>query len=291
MGCSTRSIGDSVGPWRTSAGQRPPRRCGAPIRPRSPYRPSPSSGRTSTSSTPTRSSGSTSPGGVDAGAVVRGHKVGLSSKAMQEMMGVDEPDYGHLLDDMFVLRGTTPCDGPVLPAASRDRGGVRARRRRSPGPGVHGRRRGAGDGLRAARRSRSSTAGSLDWKIKIQRHHRRQRVVGGARPRCPAHAAWTTSTSALIGAALRSNGEIVETGAVGAVLGNPATAVAWLANKLAQFGVRARAWAGDHARLAAPGWCPSPPGDVDPRRFRRARPRQRAVRVNRPGRSRACGPR
>ncbi|HEY8092296.1 MAG TPA: 2-oxopent-4-enoate hydratase, partial [Acidimicrobiales bacterium] len=38
---------------------------------------------------------------LDAGAVVRGHKVGLSAKAMQEMLGVHEPDYGHLLDDMF----------------------------------------------------------------------------------------------------------------------------------------------------------------------------------------------
>src|SRR6476659_8557552 len=34
------------------------------------------------------------------GTSVNGHKVGLSSKAMQEMMGVDEPDYGHLLSDM-----------------------------------------------------------------------------------------------------------------------------------------------------------------------------------------------
>ena len=39
---------------------------------------------------------------LEAGAGVRGHKVGLSSKAMQEMMGVDEPDYGHLLTDMEV---------------------------------------------------------------------------------------------------------------------------------------------------------------------------------------------
>ena len=40
---------------------------------------------------------------LQAGARVNGHKVGLSSKAMQEMMGVDEPDYGHLLSDMEVL--------------------------------------------------------------------------------------------------------------------------------------------------------------------------------------------
>src|SRR4051812_46045686 len=37
---------------------------------------------------------------LDAGMTTLGHKVGLSSKAMQEMMGVDEPDYGHLLSDM-----------------------------------------------------------------------------------------------------------------------------------------------------------------------------------------------
>ena len=39
---------------------------------------------------------------VAEGARVLGHKVGLSSKAMQQMMGVDEPDYGHLLDEMQV---------------------------------------------------------------------------------------------------------------------------------------------------------------------------------------------
>src|SRR6185437_1133501 len=37
------------------------------------------------------------------GARVVGHKVGLSSKVMQQMMGVDEPDYGHLLDGMQVF--------------------------------------------------------------------------------------------------------------------------------------------------------------------------------------------
>ena len=44
---------------------------------------------------------------VAAGAALRGHKVGLTSKAMQEMLGVGEPDYGHLLDDMLFLDGAT----------------------------------------------------------------------------------------------------------------------------------------------------------------------------------------
>ena len=38
------------------------------------------------------------------GAKVVGHKVGLSSEAMQKMMNVDEPDYGHLLDEMEVYQ-------------------------------------------------------------------------------------------------------------------------------------------------------------------------------------------
>src|SRR5699024_1563610 len=48
---------------------------------------------------------------VAAGARVVGHKVGLSSAAMQQLMGVDEPDYGHLLDDRAGFE-----DAPVAPA-------------------------------------------------------------------------------------------------------------------------------------------------------------------------------
>ena len=38
-----------------------------------------------------------------AGRTVQGHKVGLTSAAMQRLLGVTEPDYGHLLDDFFHL--------------------------------------------------------------------------------------------------------------------------------------------------------------------------------------------
>ena len=40
---------------------------------------------------------------LDGGAQVKGHKVGLTSAAMQRQLGVDQPDYGHLLDRMFWL--------------------------------------------------------------------------------------------------------------------------------------------------------------------------------------------
>lgn len=39
------------------------------------------------------------------GAVVKGKKIGLTSKAMQDMLGVDRPDYGHLFDDMIFTEG------------------------------------------------------------------------------------------------------------------------------------------------------------------------------------------
>src|SRR6478752_133174 len=48
------------------------------------------------------------------GAKVVGHKVGLSSKVMQQMMGVNEPDYGHLLDDMQVFEDVAVQAGKYL---------------------------------------------------------------------------------------------------------------------------------------------------------------------------------
>src|SRR5699024_5376318 len=44
-------------------------------------------------------------GNIKSGQKVTGKKIGLTSKAMQELLGVDEPDYGHLLDRMEVRNG------------------------------------------------------------------------------------------------------------------------------------------------------------------------------------------
>ena len=41
------------------------------------------------------------------GAKVAGHKIGLTSRAMQMAMKIDEPDFGALLDDMFLPSGAT----------------------------------------------------------------------------------------------------------------------------------------------------------------------------------------
>src|SRR5258708_35837440 len=50
------------------------------------------------------------------GAQVVGHKIALTSKAMQEQLGVNEPDYGFILDTMVVPSGSTlPRSAFLLP--------------------------------------------------------------------------------------------------------------------------------------------------------------------------------
>ena len=51
-----------------------------------------------------------------AGRTVEGHKIGLTSKAMQQSFNINEPDYGALLDDMFYADGSElPMDRFILP--------------------------------------------------------------------------------------------------------------------------------------------------------------------------------
>src|SRR5690242_13084021 len=53
---------------------------------------------------------------IAAGAKLIGHKVGLTSKAMQRSSQIDEPDYGHLLDNMMIADGArVPHENYCLP--------------------------------------------------------------------------------------------------------------------------------------------------------------------------------
>jgi 2-keto-4-pentenoate hydratase len=169
-----------------------------------------------------------------AGAVVRGHKVGLSAKAMQQMLGVHEPDYGHLLDDMFVDEGAAiEASRFCQPRAEIEVAFVLGRRLEGPGVTVADVVRATDHVLPSIEIVDSRVA---NWKIKIEDtiadNASSAALVLGGRP-----TALADVDPALIGATLRKNGEVVETGCSGAVLGNPVIAVAWLANKVAQFGV------------------------------------------------------
>ena len=184
---------------------------------------------------------------VAEGARVVGHKVGLSSKAMQQMMGVDEPDYGHLLDEMQAFEDTPVKAGSYLyPRVEVEVGFVLA----EDLPGAEC----TEDDVLAATASFAPSIELIDtritdWKIKLcdtiaDNASSAGFVLGTGR------VAPETVDIQGIDAVLTRNGEVVASGRSDAVLGNPVTAVAWLARKVESFGVRLRK--GD---IVLPGSC------------------------------------
>ena len=104
--------------------------------------------------------------GPPAGARIKGHKVGLTSAAMQRQLGVDQPDFGHLLDTHVLPEDAPIPTGRFLqprvePEVAFVLGAPAGR------PGRHRRRRRRRRRLRAARRWRSSTRRIRDWKITL----------------------------------------------------------------------------------------------------------------------------
>ena len=61
-----------------------------------------------------------------AAAIIKGHKIGLTSKAMQNAVGISEPDYGVLFADMFYADATPIPFDRFSRAAHRGRAGLRA---------------------------------------------------------------------------------------------------------------------------------------------------------------------
>jgi len=184
---------------------------------------------------------------VAEGARVMGHKVGLSSLAMQEMMGVDEPDYGHLLDEMQVFEDTPVKAGRYLyPRVEVEVGFILAAD--LPGAGC------TEDDVLAATEALVPSIELIDsritdWKIALcdtiaDNASSAGFALGEARV-SPADIDVKT-----IDAVLTRNGEVIAEGRSDAVLGNPVTAVAWLARKVEIFGVRLKA--GD---VVLPGSC------------------------------------
>jgi 2-keto-4-pentenoate hydratase len=175
---------------------------------------------------------------IDDGARVIGRKIGLTAKPMQELLGVDEPDFGVLLDDMFVEDGDEIDLGSLLqPRVEAELAFVMAED--LAGPGV------------TTARALTAIAGALpaievvdsrvaDWRIKLvdtvaDNASSGLLVVGGQlRP-------VTELDLRLLGVVVSRNGEVIDTGAGAAALGNPARCVAWLANKLGSLGAGLRA--------------------------------------------------
>jgi 2-keto-4-pentenoate hydratase len=168
------------------------------------------------------------------GAIVTGYKVGLTSRAMRELLGVDQPDYGHLLDDMMVAEGeAVPHDRFLAPKAEPELAFVLGSRLRGPGISAADVIRATDHVLPAIEIVDSRIA---DWRIGLadtiaDNASSAAVVLGGVSTPLPA------IDPRLVGVALRRNGELVETGAMAAVLGSPVSAVAWLANTLGHLDV------------------------------------------------------
>ncbi len=171
---------------------------------------------------------------VRSGRTVRGHKVGLTSAAMQRMLGVVEPDYGHLLDDFFHLEhAPIPVGRYLQPRIEPEVAFVLKRPLRGPGVMAHEAIAAVDFVLPALEIVDSRIE---DWKIglldTIADNASAGGVVLGSMP-----TALSGVNLRLVGAVITRNGEVVGTGAGGAVLGSPLTSLVWLANTVGARGV------------------------------------------------------
>jgi 2-keto-4-pentenoate hydratase len=166
---------------------------------------------------------------LESGSAVRGHKVGLTSEAMQRMLGIDEPDYGHLMSDMFIYDGrTVAVDSYIQPRVEIEIAFVLGKC--LGGGGVT-----AADVLRGTEFVLPSIeiidSRIADWKCGLE-----DSIADNASSAGVVLGGRATKLDGLdlrlSGALLERSGRIIETGVGAAVLGNPVVAVAWLANKL-----------------------------------------------------------
>jgi 2-oxo-hept-3-ene-1,7-dioate hydratase len=182
------------------------------------------------------------------GRKVIGHKIGLTSRAMQQASQIDEPDYGTLLDNM--LYTCTP--GHVLNIAHTDFVVPRVEvelafvlKKELQGPDV------TVDQVLAATDYVTPAIEIIDSRIEqFDRHTKVMRkvfdtisdnaanagIVVGAEKVNP-----LTTNLPWCGAILKLNGVVEETGLAAGVQGHPAVGIAWLANKLAPWGEHLKA--------------------------------------------------
>jgi 2-keto-4-pentenoate hydratase len=163
-----------------------------------------------------------------------GHKVGLTSTAMQKLIGVDSPDHGPVLASTAYRDGDTiPLDRFIAPKLEAEIVLVLGERLQGPGVTVDDARRAVAGAVASMEIVDSRIA---DWRIQLA-----DTVADLA-----SNGAVVTSDRVvpldgldvrLIGMVLSRNGEVIDTAAGAAALGDPVAVVAWLANVLGEHGV------------------------------------------------------
>lgn len=174
-----------------------------------------------------------------AGRKVIGHKIGLTSRAMQRSSNVTEPDFGTLLDDMLLMDGTDiPCARFIEPRVEVELAFILKHPLKGPNCTLY-------DVLSAtdyvtpaleiidARIERIDNKTGVTRKVfdTISDNAANAGIVLGGRPVKPdaVDLRW-------VSALLYRNGVIEESGVAAAVLNHPGNGVAWLANRLAPYG-------------------------------------------------------
>jgi len=175
---------------------------------------------------------------LKAGEKVVGKKIGVTSKAVMNMLGVGQPDFGWLLDGMIYNEGESiPADTLIQPKAEGEIAFLL--KKDLMGPGV------SNADVLAATEGVMTCFEIVDsrienWKIKIQDTVADNASCGvfvlGDRLVDPRDVDLTTC-----GMILEKNGEIVCTGAGAATMSSPVNAVAWLANTLGRLGIPLKA--------------------------------------------------
>ncbi|NVK42600.1 MAG: 2-oxopent-4-enoate hydratase [Oceanospirillaceae bacterium] len=176
---------------------------------------------------------------IEAGEKVIGKKIGLTSKAVQRMLGVDQPDFGFLTDKMAFSQGQEmPISEQLIqPKAEGEIAFIL--KKDLLGPGLT-----AADVL-AATDCLLPCFEVVDsrienWQIRIQDTVADNASCGlfilgdqAVDPR--------TIDLRTCGMVVEKNGEVISTGAGAAALGSPVNCVAWLANTLGRFGIPLKA--------------------------------------------------
>ncbi len=174
---------------------------------------------------------------------VIGHKIGLTSRAMQQASQIDEPDYGALLDSMLftcqpgeVLE--IPASRFIAPRVEVELAFVLKSDLRGPGAEV--------EQVLDATEYVTPAIEIIDARIEqFDRHTKAMRQVFDTISDNAANAGLVVGAGRAdaraidrpwVGAILRCNGVVEETGLAAGVQGDPAIGIAWLANKLAPWG-------------------------------------------------------
>ena len=175
---------------------------------------------------------------LGAGERVVGKKIGVTSQAVMNMLGVFQPDFGILLDGMVYNEGQ-PIEARTLIQPKAEGEIAFVLKKDLMGPGMTAADvMAATEGVMACFEIVDSRI--RDWKIQIQDTVADNASCGvfvlGDRLVDPRDVDLATC-----GMVLEKNGEIVATGAGAAALGHPANAVAWLANTLGRLGMGLKA--------------------------------------------------